>query len=285
MSTAPKSGSVPSAEEKRRALQLALKEALGKARLHKHQVFLDLYGGTGGVSASLRLLGFAVLTFDLDLGSHFDLCDPVVVGVVRGWITGGVAMGIMLAPPCGSWSRALTLWGHPVRSKEQIYGLANLAPHRELVKILGNCTMRNAYRIATTGVKQGLPVILEQPCGSLMLHTPEHLKLAKHSSFKGFNLDQCQYGTRWRKRTTLCFWNTTDPSHLEQRCDSRTSVCSKTGKYHLQLMGKDPVSGRNWTSIAQHYPRPLCRGIAKLLVHSSDAASHARRKDLFSGAQ
>ena len=282
VSTAPKSGTVLTSEEKKRRLQLALKDALSKAKLRKHQVFLDLYGGTGGVSASLRALGFGVITFDLDLGSQFDLCDPVVIGVIRGWITSGIVLGIMLAPPCGSWSRALTLWGHPVRSKDRIYGLPNLPAHREIVRLLGNCTMRNAYKIATCAVRQGLPVILEQPCGSLMLHTPEHIKLSKQVSFRGFNVDQCQFGTRWRKRTTLCFWNTTDPSALEKRCISRTSVCSRSGKYHLQLMGKDPISGRNWTSIAQHYPRPLCRGLAQMLVGSSDAAIHARRKQLYS---
>ena len=133
MSTAPRSGSSLTSAEKCERLQAALTAALKKAKLRRRQVFLDLYGGTGGVSASLRAMGFAVLTFDLDLGAEFDLCDPAVIARIIGWCRSGVVMGIMLAPPCGSWSKALTLWGHAVRSKQSIYGLPNLLPHRELV--------------------------------------------------------------------------------------------------------------------------------------------------------
>ena len=81
MSTAPKSGTVLTSEEKKRRLQLALKDALSLAKLRRHRVFLDLYGGTGGVSASLRALGFGVITFDLDLA---EAGGPTEAGGFRG---------------------------------------------------------------------------------------------------------------------------------------------------------------------------------------------------------
>ena len=64
VSSAPKGGHVLTGAEKRTRLQAALRLALSRARLRKYQVFLDLYGGTGGVTASLRRAGFAVITFD-----------------------------------------------------------------------------------------------------------------------------------------------------------------------------------------------------------------------------
>ena len=269
-------------EEKKSRLQKHLREAMAKASYHKRMVFLDLYGGTGGVSRSLRQLGFAVLTFDLDLGAEFDLCDAGVISLICGWIKSGVVLGVMLAPPCGSWSRALTLWGHAVRSKESIYGLPGLLPHREVVRHLGNCTMKSAYRIGTCAVREGLPVILEQPCGSLMLETPEHHRLSRHGNFVHLHVDQCQWGARWRKRTALCFWNCVSISNLDRRCSGKHGRCCVTGKFHIQLMGKAP-NGRNWTSLAQHYPRRLCSALAHILTSSSAAAIHSRRKLLFSG--
>ena len=65
VSSAPRSGRVVSSEEKRSRLQAALRLAMSRARLRRHQVFLDLYGGTGGVTASLKRAGFGVITFDL----------------------------------------------------------------------------------------------------------------------------------------------------------------------------------------------------------------------------
>ena len=49
--------------QNRTKLQAALRLALFRVRLRKDQVFLDVYGGTGGVTASLKRAGFAVLTF------------------------------------------------------------------------------------------------------------------------------------------------------------------------------------------------------------------------------
>ena len=99
--------------EKRTRLQAALRLALSRARLRKYQVFLDLYGGTGGVTASLRRAGFAVITFDLYLGAEFDLADPAVISLILGWLDSGIVIGLMLAPPCGSWSLALTMYLWP----------------------------------------------------------------------------------------------------------------------------------------------------------------------------
>ena len=265
--------------EKRTRLQAALRLALSRARLRKYQVFLDLYGGTGGVTASLRRAGFAVITFDFDLGAEFDLADPAVVGLIFGWLDSGIVIGLMLAPPCGSWSRALTMWGHAVRSRDKIYGLDNLAPHRDLIRLLGNVTMRSAYKIARRAVAGNIPVVLEQPCASLMLVTPEHKRLAEDQTYRFMNIDQCQYGARWRKRTSLCFWNTISPDALDVRCGGHNGICDPTNKYHIQLQGKAP-GGRNWTSITQHYPKRLCNAISRILIQSADAAAHAARKSL-----
>ena len=132
-----------------------------------------------------------------------------------------------------------------------------------------------AYKIARRAVSGNIPVVLEQPCASLMLETPEHKRLAKDKTLRHIKVDQCQFGAGWRKRTSLCFWNTLCPYALDVRCCGRNGICDQRNSFHMQ--GKAP-GGRNWTSIAQHYPKSLCNTITLVLLQSSDAAAHAARK-------
>ena len=147
--------------ETRTKLQAALRLALSRARLRKHQVFLDLYGGTGGVTASLKRAGFAVCVFDLGLGAGYDLADLAVMNFILCWIDSGVVISLLLAPQCGSWSRALAMWGHAVRSRDKIYGLDNLLPHRDLIRLLGllPCDRLTRY-IDCRAVSGSIPVVL-----------------------------------------------------------------------------------------------------------------------------
>ena len=111
-----------------------------------------------------------------------------------------------------------------------MYGLDSFAPHLDLIRLLGNVTMRSAYKIARRAVSGNIPVVLEQPRASLMLEMPEHKRLAKDKTFRHINLDQCQFGARWGKRTSLCFWNTVCPDALDVRSAGRNGVCDQTNK-------------------------------------------------------
>ena len=80
-------------------------------------------------------------------------------------------------------------------------------------------------------------------------------------------IDMCAYGTRWRKRTGLlvCNLDASSLAALQQLCGGTEGKCGHTGRPHILLKGKDPQSGRNWTSLGQVYPRRLCKAIAKAL--------------------
>ena len=79
--------------------------------------------------------------------------------------------------------------------------------------------------------------------------------------------DLCQFGARWRKRTTFMFGGLDpfDAASLDRRCEGRGGVCTRSHRPHLQLEGGGP-GGRHWTSIAEAYPAALCRRLAQLLV-------------------
>ena len=116
----------------RRFLHKAFAVELRRSRQHGHfHACLELYAGSGGVSRALRSCGWGCLGFELGNGAPFDLLNPTVRSVVRGWILGGSVAGVFLGTPCSSWSLARrgppgSHWG-PLRSKERPMGLENLS--------------------------------------------------------------------------------------------------------------------------------------------------------------
>ena len=61
--------------------------------------------------------------------------------------------------------------------------------------------------------------------------------------------------------------------------------CSRSHKHHQILSGIDTVSKKRWTKIAEPYPRPLCRCLAKSLVESARNMQNHAMTCLFSGCQ
>ena len=87
-------------------LKRELRQIMRRSRLRRRQVFLDLYGGAGGVAANLKALGYGVFIFELANGSQYDLTRPKILQLIEGWMKSYVVIGIMCATPCGSWSQA-----------------------------------------------------------------------------------------------------------------------------------------------------------------------------------
>ena len=68
-----------------------------------HKVFLDIFSGTAPIAHHLKLMGYAVLTFDVDKGPLYDVSRPAVARVIEGWIKSGEIWGYgwpHLVPPC-----------------------------------------------------------------------------------------------------------------------------------------------------------------------------------------
>ena len=60
--------------------------------------------------------------------------------------------------------------------------------------------------------------------------------------------------------------DTFDRERLGKTCAGRAGVCSRTLRPHLQLSGRDPVSRKLWTQIAEPYPRNLSESLAYALL-------------------
>ena len=114
----------------------------------------------------------------------------------------------------------------------------------------------------------GLPWVVENPQSSRLWLCPGFVALMKQTNVQFVSFHMCQFGSKWRKATSILCGNIPEHmlSDLRRTCSGRGGLCSRTGKPHLVLSGSSP-SGVPWTKIAQVYPRRLCVALAKLLCH------------------
>ena len=235
---------------------------LRRATRMRRFAFLELFAGGAHLSGALRDAGYAVVSLDIRNGALEDHLHPAFWGVIRGWLQGGVIIGVWLGTPCTTWSRALR---RPLRSIEAPMGLEDLSPS-ELSRLqVGNDTFRLSVRVLDTCVRLGIPAYLENPSASIMWHAPLLEPLLQRPDCYVHILDMCRFGTPWRKRTKIAMWGAGFHPHLHVRCTGKGGLCSVSGKPHLVLEGVDPRTGLKRTAVAAAYPKSLSRALARTL--------------------
>jgi hypothetical protein len=254
-----------------RFLQNKFVKAQLRSSIRPKQIFLDLYSGEAGVTAFLRAEGFGCIPFDTINGSQFDLTRPCTLKLLRGWIRCGAILGVIIATECKSWSRARhgplgSSWG-PIRSKAHLFGIPGISDSDKLKVENGNRQLRSTCSIIRTCITCRVPCVLENPVNSMLWSAPEMLKLCNNSKHQQVNFDQCQFGTRWRKRTRISCWCCIIPDMFHKLCTGHGGVCSLTKKPHIVLAGCNP-EGKLWSSLAQTYPAALCEQIGKFVINS-----------------
>ena len=141
--------------------------------------------------------------------------------------------------------------------------------------------MRFCARVLLLCAEQGVPALMENPQRSLIWRAAPMQRVSRLRQASLAVCDQCQYGARWRKATSLLLVNvpTALQDRLRLRCGGR-AVCDRSGKPHIILSGVDPVSKKFWTSLAQSYSRGFARCIADVLSQSFEQQSLVRYKEL-----
>ena len=111
----------------------------------------------------------------------------------------------------------------------------------------------------------GVPLYIENPQASKLWMHPIIKKWVRHPSSHLVAFDYCQYGTEWKKPTTiLSFGNTNFHTGKSVRCKGSfrdgISYCSKTGKPHVTLSGfvNGAQKGQYKTNRACPYPVEFC---------------------------
>ena len=175
-----------------------------------------------------------------------------------------------LAPPCGSFS-AINRFAGRTHADVWASDVKHKTPYMVESVRVGNQCMRAGLRLIRVFERHRVPWILEHPLTSRAWWIPALKRLRDLPHVDFIVLDQCQYGTAWRKATGLLCSRINCQERLSKRCTGRRNLCSRTRQPHIVLRGADPKSGRNWTSIASPYPQKLNRSLAFALV---DAARH-----------
>ena len=235
------------------------------------QVFLDLFSGTGGVSQFIRSTNRGAVSIDLSIDPDFDLNNKHIRNLIFGWISSGCIAGVFLGTPCSSWSRARhgpigSSWG-PLRSRKHILGFPNLRLNDNLKLKNGNAHMRFSAAIIKLCLECQLPCMLENPSGSYLFQARAIQILLGSSVCNSFTLDQCAFGSAWRKRTQISTWNCSECDRLNHRCSGRRGSCSFTGDPHVVLRGCSS-NGKLLTALAQEYPSTLAPALGQVLLDS-----------------
>ena len=160
-------------------------------------------------------------------------------------------------------------------------GLPGLSAADEHRVFIGNATMRFCARVLALCAELGIPALMENPQRSLVWHAAPMQRICRMRRARLVTCDQCQFGARWRKATSLLLINVPAAlqDRLSRRCSGRTT-CDRSGKPHIILTGVDPASGRFWSSLAQRYPRELARCIADVLAQSFEQRSLVRFREI-----
>ena len=231
------------------------------------QYVADLFAGKGGVSHQCRRLGYKAKEWEIERGIEFDLTSRAVRKAIIKDAKRGLILAVMLAPPCTSFSVARDRT-KVIRSRAYPWGLpADQLTSAEFEKVQeGNRCFEAAFELIHVFNKLRIPWILENPASSKCWYLDPIQQLLSHPSCNLITLDFCQFGTPWKKPTSLLCFNV-DPQdllRLQRRCQGSSGICCKTQRPHWQLSGT--YKGQNWTKIAQPYPVSLCKQLAFVLT-------------------
>ena len=254
------------------------------ATTHSKQLFLlDLFCGTAGVAAAFRAMGGEALGIDHIIDKRrvkgpvakVDLSKQDGQATVLQWIEEDKVDAVMLAPPCGTASRAREIpvpkrhklrkgmQPVPLRSEAEPMGLSSLRGVAKIKVLAANKLYAFARKVMDLCERKGIPFICENPRRSLMWMTDPFLQLP--GTFRFQHVHSCMYGGKRKKRTS--FLMNFHAANLLLECDESHP--------HLPWgMVAQPAGSemKFSTSLETEYPSGLCRQLALAFIEQLQRA-------------
>eukprot|EP00438_Fugacium_kawagutii_P025571 Skav215567 [mRNA] locus=scaffold2748:1695:2534:- [translate_table: standard] len=156
-----------------------------------------------------------ILLIDLALSPKHDVYQKSMVDLVRHWLVSGAVAGVLLAPPCETWSAARELATEegysprPLRNKEDLIGLAGLTADEVQQLSVANFLLYYALLVFLLCLGTGTPAIVEHPreprpahCASIW-RLPWVTHLRQHRQVQRHLLWQAAYGAVSAKPTHM----------------------------------------------------------------------------------
>ena len=209
--------------------------------------FWEIFAGTGGWSKAVNRRGLrSGLLLDSLYG--WDLLSSPDVDMAMRYLNKHRPHVLGLAYPCKLWSQAQRL---NRRSPERLAELRE--PYRQL--------LRNTLAMVVSQTQAGRYIIVEGPDRSEMWKIPEWSAVQIAGNLRPLVLDQCRYGSKYRKRTKL--WTNLPEAtvlHLQLLCNHGPGA-------HPHLIGFD-ADGVPLTRHAAQYPALLCAALAEAVANA-----------------
>ena len=207
------------------------------------------------------------LAIDIIYNAKCDVLRPLFKKSFKRLLKGHKLLFVHIGMPCNSWTRARRNDGRgpgPLRNNgEGLFGLLNLSETDLNKVLLGNKLLWVSIWVIKQCQIFGVPWTLENPKTSRAWLTPPLKQLQEHNQLEEVHF--CQYHAPWKKAT--CFLHSL-PRFQFETCHSKNGLCSKTGKNHIILQGRD-ASGAFLTKKAEPYPTALCNFIADHVLNTT----------------
>ena len=180
----------------------------------------DFFSGVGGVARGVRRVGFQAREWERLHGESYDLTRPCVLRQIEQDASKGKLLAAMLAPPCGSFS-GINRFAHRSRNDPWASQVQHETAYMVESVAVGNKCMRAALRLIRILERHRIPWILEHPLTSRAWWLPAFAALRRKAHIDFVVLDQCQYGTPWKKSTALLCSRIDNIDRLSSRCGGR----------------------------------------------------------------
>ena len=233
-------------------------------------LIIEVFAGTSRVAACLRHFGM-VNCFGVDHLRATNVAAPISIAdlttpegreLLYSWLKNPGVVGIFLAPPCGTASRArcIPLKGKrkapaPLRDDSNPNGIKHLKWLDKLKVSKSNKLYDLTADLVTYAHKHGLLICVENPQYSLFWSTTFWLRVSHKVMYTVFH--SCQYGSRRQKKTMLAH-NYHTFAVLNLQCPGESKVHSHS-KWGIQ-------NGKFATAEETAYPFPLAKCIAQAFV-------------------
>ena len=236
---------------------------------------IEIFCGTSRVTACLKQYGL-MSSFGVDYIRSkqaaaqvviADLCDPQGITLLHQWLAHDYVVGIFLAPPCGSASRArqIPLRGkkgirsgrRPLRDDDNPNGRLNLTMQEKQRVSRANKLYHLTASLAEWAVAEGCLFCVENPQYSLFWATTFWTMVAAKFTYTLFQ--SCQYGSSRKKKTMLAH-NHPAFKAINAKCPGQNS------KHRHAAWGVNSKTKKFATSEETAYPMGLAKMIANCFV-------------------
>ena len=222
---------------------------------------IELFAGACRITQALTEVSLDCLPIDICISKHHNMLDWGNEHKLVHWLQGGRISFLWIGMPISTFAQKAGL-----RSAAYPQGLPELTgSHLREVQV-ANTLLRVCVRLMQLCENIRIPYAFESPAQSFAWITPNIVKFTSKCSPTFAAIDFCQFGTPWRRPTTLMgnFWPL---QKLSRQCHPIRNICSQTHQPHVALAGTDDC-GCPLGLKAQPYPRALAASVGITLAQS-----------------